>query len=153
MSRRQPVTEAGCDVIPFPVDDRARARLGLEQVRIHVAALGRELHWLATGDFRSPGEWAKETATSIVRTECIADCLAQVGAVWPAASADERCRQSYISATRDELRWSLGETASSLARLSDPAAGVADRREVLRELPLHRMRQQCILGRLHELIE
>lgn len=153
MPWRQPVTEAGRDVIPFPMDDRARARLGLEQVRIHVAALGRELQLLAKGNFRGPGEWARETATSIVRTECIADCLAQVGAVWPAASTDERCRQSCISAARDELRSSLGETASSLARLSDPAAGAADRHEVLRELPLHQMRQQCILGRLHELID
>lgn len=153
MSLREPATQAGCDVIPFPVDDRARARLGLEQVRIHVAALGRELQWLAKGNFRSPGEWARETATSIVRTECIADCLAQATAVWPADSADERCRRSCISAARDELRSSLCETASSLAQLSDPAAGVADRREVLRELPLHRMRQQRILGRLHELIE
>jgi hypothetical protein len=153
MSWRQPVTEAGCDVIPFPVDDRARARLGLEQVRIHLTALGREMQWLAKGNFRSPGEWAKETATSIVRTECIADCLAQATAVSPAVSADERCHQSCIGAARDELRSSLCETASSLARLSDPAAGAADRREVLRELPLHRMRQQRILGRLHELIE
>jgi hypothetical protein len=153
MPWRQPVIEATCDVIPFPVDDRARARLGLEQVRIHVAALGHELQWLAKGDFRGPGEWARETATSIVRTECITDCLAEATAVWPAASAVERWRQSCISVARDELRSSLCETASSLARLSDPAAGAADRRVILRELLFHRMLQQHILGRLQELIE
>jgi hypothetical protein len=153
MPWRQPVIEVTCDVIPFPVDDRARARLGLEQVRIHVTALAHELQWLAKGDFRGPGEWARETATSIVRTECITDCLAQATAFWPAASALERWRQGCIGVTRDELRSSLCETASSLTRLSDPAAGPADRRVIMRELLLHRIRQQHILERLQELIE
>jgi hypothetical protein len=74
-------------------------------------------------------------------------------AAWPAVTAAERRRQARIGDVRDELRSALSDTARSLARLGDPIAGPEERRQVLQELPLHRMRHQRILEWLHELIE
>jgi hypothetical protein len=148
-----PIIATGGDVIPFPARDQARARPGLEQVRFHAAALDRELQDLAVRDFRSAGEWARQAATPIVRTDCITGFLLTATAARPAATADERRRQGCIGDARDELRSALSDTARSLARLSDPTAGPEERREVLQELLSHRMRHQRIVGRLHELIE
>src|SRR5262249_3551871 len=95
----------------------------------------------------------RQAATPIVRTDCIMDFLMTVTVARPAVTADERRRQGYIGDVRDELRSALSATARSLARLGDPAAGPKERREILQQLPLHRMQHQRILGRLHELIE
>jgi hypothetical protein len=149
----RPIIATAGRVIPFPVRDQARARQGLEQVNFHTAVLDRELQDLAGRDFRSAGEWAVRTATPIVRTDCITDFLITVTSAKPAVTADECRRQARIGDVRDELRSALSETARSLAQLSDPVAGPEERREVLQELPLHRMRHQRILGRLHKLIE
>ncbi len=143
----------GGDVIPFPVRYQARIRLCLDQVGFHAAALDRELQDLARRDFRSAGEWAMQAATPIVRTDCITDFLITATADQPAVTADQRRRQACIGDLRDELRSALSDTARSLARLGDPTAGPEERRKVLQELPLHQMRHQRILGRLHELIE
>lgn len=148
-----PIVATGGDVLPFPVRDQARTDPSLKQVRLHAAALDRELQDLAQRDFSSAGEWARQAATPIVRTDCITDFLMTVTAARPAVTADERRRQGYIGDVRDELQSALSDTARSLARLGDPAAGPKERREVLQQLPLHRMRHQRILGRLHELIE
>ena len=94
-----------------------------------------------------------QAATPIVRTDCITDFLITATAAQPAVTVDECRRQACIGDLRDELRSALSDTARSLARLGDPTAGPEDRREVLQELPLHQMRRQRILGRLHELIE
>jgi hypothetical protein len=148
-----PTVAAGGNILPFPVRDQARTDPSLEQVRLHAVALDRELQDLAQRDFSSAGEWARQAATPIVRTDCITDFLMTVTAAWPAVTADERRRQGYISDVRDEFQSALSDTARSLAQLGDPTIGPEERREVLRQLPWHRMRHRCILGRLHELIE
>ena len=100
------------NVIPFPTDDQVRARLGLEQVRFHVAVLDRELEDLEERDFRGAGEWASHAATPIVRTDCISEYLAEVKAPGSAALTDER--KNEINDARDELQSALSETADSL---------------------------------------
>jgi len=154
-SRCPPIAPTGGDVIPFPVPAQSRTHphLELEQVRFHAAALDRELQDLMRRDFRSAGEWAMQAATPIVRTDCIMDLLITATAARPAVTTDERRRQACISGLRDELQSALLDTAKSLARLGDRAAGAEERCEVLQKLPFHRMRYQHILGRLHELIE
>jgi len=152
-TRCPPLVTTGGNVIPFRARDQARARPGLDQVRFHAAALDRELQDLEGRNFRSAGEWAKRAATPIVRTDCITGFLMTITAARPAVTTDERCRQGCIGYVRDELRLALSDTARSLVRLANPAAGPEERREVLQELPLHRMRHQRILIWLHELIE
>jgi Tfp pilus assembly protein PilN len=71
----------------------------------------------------------------------------------PEDSAGERRRRHNIENARNELRAALSATASSLARLSDPTSEVAERLQVLDELPLHRSQQQRILATLLELLE
>jgi hypothetical protein len=138
------------NVIPFPTDDQARVRLGLEQVRFHVAVLGRELEDLEGRDLRSVGEWAKQAATPIVRTDCISEYLAAATACGPAAFPEER--QDNINDARDELESALSETADSLTLLSNSRAGAQERRRALSKLPQYRIRHQRILSKLDRLI-
>lgn len=138
------------NVIPFPNDDQARVRLGLEQVRFHVAVLDQELEDLEGRDFRSVGEWANQAATPIVRTDCISEYLAEVRVSGSAAFADER--QDEINDAGDELQSALSETADSLTLLSNYRAGASERRKALSKLQLHRMRHQRILRKLDGLI-
>lgn len=152
-ARHPPIVASGGDVIPFPVRDRAQDHRSLEQVRLHAAALDRELQDLAGRDFRSAGEWAKQAAIPIVRTDCITDFVMAATVALPAVTTDERRRQARIGEVRDELWSALSDTARLLARLGVPTTGPEERRQVLQELPLHRMRHQRILKWLHELIE
>lgn len=138
------------NVIPFPADDQARVRLGLEQVRFHIAVLNRELEDLEGRDFHSAGEWASQAATPIVRTDCISEYLAEVKVSGSAAFPDER--QDEISGARDELQSALSETADSLTLLSSYRAGAPERRKALSRLHLYRMRHQRILRKLDGLI-
>lgn len=148
-----PMVASGGDVIPFPVRDQAQGRRHLEQVWLHAAALDRELQDLAGREFRSAGKWAKQAATPIVRTDCITNFVTAATVARPAVTADERRRQARIGDVRDELWSALSDTARLLARLGDPIAGPEERRQVLQELPLHRMRHRRILRWLQELIE
>jgi hypothetical protein len=138
------------NVIPFPTDDQARVRLGLEQVRFHVAALGCELEDLEGRDLRSVGEWAKQAASPIVRTDCISEYLAAATACGHAALPEER--QDEINDARDELESALSETAESLTLLSSSRAGAQERRKAQSKLPQYRMRHQRILRKLDRLI-
>jgi hypothetical protein len=138
------------NVIPFPTDDQARVRLGLEQVRFHVAALGCELEDLEGRDLRSVGEWAKQAASPIVRTDCISEYLAAATACGHAALPEER--QDEINDARDELESALSETADSLTLLSSSRAGAQERRKAQSKLPQYRMRHQRILRKLDRLI-
>ena len=135
------------NVIPFPTDDRARVRIGLEQVRFHAAVLDRELEDLAGQDFRSAGEWAEHAETLIVRTDCISEYLHAATAPGAAAFPDEL--QDEINDARDELQSALSETADSLAQLSGTKA--QERQNALSRLPLHQKRQQRILRKLDRL--
>lgn len=144
-------TGATLTTIPFPADDQTRARLCLEQARLHIEELDRELQRLARGGFRSPGEWARQTATPLVRIRCINSCLTSPAAVDSEAHTGEHWRWGDLENARHELQSVLLATATSVARLSDPVLGTADRRELLKELPLHRARQRRILAALREL--
>jgi hypothetical protein len=136
------------NVIPFPTDDRARVRIGLEQVRFHAAVLKHELEELAGQDFRSAGEWAEHAETLIVRTDCISEYLHAATAPGTEAFPDDL--QDEIDDARDELQSALSETAESLARLS--GAREQERQNALSRLPLHQKRQQRILVKLHRLM-
>lgn len=138
------------NVIPFPTDDQARVRLGLEQVRFHVAVLDRELEDLEGRDVRSVGEWAKRAATPIVRTDCISEYLTAATTCGPAAFPEER--QDKINDARDELESALSETADSLTLLSNSRARAQERQKALSKLPQYRVRHQRILRKLDRLI-
>jgi hypothetical protein len=139
-------------VIPVPAGREARTDFGLQRVRLHARALDRELERLARGNYRSAGQWASRAAVPIVRTVCITRYLA-VAADCPAVTAEERRRRWCLDQAREELRSALSATARSLTRLSDPAIGMAERREVLAELPAYLTQQRRILGTLNELFD
>ena len=135
-----------------PADREARIDFGLQRVRLHARALDRELERLAQGNYRGAGQWASRAAVPIVRTVCITRYLAVVAAR-PAVTAGERGRWRHLDDAREELRSALAATARSLTRLGDPALGMAERREVLAELPEYLTRQRRILGTLDELLD
>jgi hypothetical protein len=140
------------NVIPFPADDEARARLGIEQIRLHVKTLDLELQDLAAENFGCSGEWADQAATPILRTECIRSYLTAVVTARPAAVGDGRRRQRHLDKARDDLRSAMCATATALARLGDPDVGAPERRALLRELPRHRTRHQDVLETLDNLL-
>lgn len=143
------------NVIPFPTDDEARARLDLQQIRLHVQALDHELQELVIGHFWSSGEWAREAAAPIVRTECIRRYLttAVTSALKSGSGGRRRRRRRRVCNAGEELQSALSATASSLARLGDPAVGGTVRAEALREITYLRARQQRLLKTLDELFE
>jgi hypothetical protein len=135
------------NVIPFPKHD-GRACLGFEQIRLHVEALDRELLTLSQANFLSSGEWARQTATPIVRTEYIRNYLKAASAVLPAAMAAQHRRRRRLARACNELLTALSVTRISLTRIAEPALGPARRQVVLEELPVHRERQQRIFRKL-----
>jgi hypothetical protein len=145
-------SSAAVHIIPVPADREARIDFGLQRMRLHARALDRELERLAGGNYRSAGQWASRAAVPIVRTVCITRYLA-VAADRPAVTAEERRRRQYLDQAREELRSALSATARSLTRLGDPAIGMAERREVLAELPAYLALQRHILGTLDELFD
>ena len=145
-------SSAASHITLVPADREDRTDFGLQRVRLHARALDRELERLARGNYRSAGQWASRAAVPIVRTVCITRYLA-VAADHPAVTAEERRRRRHLDQAREELGPALSATARSLTRLGDPAIGMAERREVLAELPAYLTRQRRILGTLDELFE
>ena len=145
-------SSAAAAIIAVPADLDTRVDFGLQRVRLHARALDRELERLARGNYRGAGQWASRAAVPIVRTVCITRYLA-VAADRPAVTAEERRRRRYLDQAREELRSALSATARSLSRLGDPAIGMAERQEVLAELPRYRTRQRHFLGTLDELLD
>jgi hypothetical protein len=141
------------NVIPFPSDDEARARLTFEHIRVQAQMLDREMQRLAWGTFRGSGEWHRCTAALLVRIRCLDGYLRSFVPCGPAVSAQERRRRWRIEAARDDMRSALVAAATVLVLLSDPAVKAVERQKVLDELPLHRTRQACILTALDELVE
>ena len=139
-------------MIPFPVDAGGLGRSGIEQVRLHTEELDRELLQLARGTFRGPGEWARQTATPLVRIWLIRIYLTSLTITDPEKHVCER-RQLDVEKALDELGTALSATTNALTWLSDPTSDTADRREVLAELSLHRTQQQRILAVLLELLK
>jgi hypothetical protein len=143
------VTDEGAsNVIPFP-GCNGPARVGFEQIRLHVEALDRELQTLALGYPWSPGEWARQTAIPIVRTECIRSYLTAAGAVPPTAMMG-RYRWRCLTRARNDLLSALSATRISLTRMGEPGLGPAGRQEVLDKLPRHRDQQRRILRKLEK---
>jgi hypothetical protein len=138
------------NVVPFPVDDGARIRLGFVQIRLHAEALDRELQGLARASFQSSGEWAEQTATPMLRTDCIRGYLG--AATREGDPADGRRRQR-VNQAEHELAEALSATKTTLGRLSDLDLDEAGRRQLLQRLREHRAWHQRILGTLGELIE
>jgi hypothetical protein len=130
------------NVITFPADREAQARLVFEQVRLHIGELDGELQRLATGEWRSPGRWARQTATPLVRVQCIKKILLSLFLDPSDVSAHHRLRCRDSEEAWRKLNSVLSATAASVARLSDPAVGAAERWEVLSELQLHRARHR-----------
>jgi hypothetical protein len=80
------------NVIPFPGPDE-RVRRRFERIRLHIEALDQELLTLTQSNSWSSGEWARHTATPIVRTECIKSYLTAANTVLPAAMASQHRRR------------------------------------------------------------
>jgi hypothetical protein len=149
---RSPRSSAASAIVPVPADCDARIHFGLQRVRLHARALDRELETLARGNYRSAGQWASRAAVPIVRAQCITRYLA-VTADRPAVSAEEHGWRRHVDQAREDFRSALSATARSLTRLGDPAIGIAERREVLAELPEYRRRHRRSLGTLDKLLD
>jgi hypothetical protein len=134
------------NVIPFRGRNE-QSRTGFERIRRHVETLDRELQALARGYPRSPGEWARQTAIPIVRTECIRGYLTTANAVAPEAMMGPYRRRRLAQACNEFLS-ALSATRISLARMGEPGLGTAGRQKVLEELSTHRERQQHIVRKL-----
>jgi len=134
------------NVIQFP-GGRKLARSGFEQVRLQIEALDRELLTLTQGKSWSAGEWAKQTATPIVRTEYIGSYLTADSATPPAATVSQY-RRWRLARTRNELLSVLSAIRIMLTRMGEPTLGPIGRQEVLEKLPAHRKQQQHILRKL-----
>jgi hypothetical protein len=132
------------NVIQFP-GGYGRTRGGFEQIRLQIDALDRELLTLTQGNSWTSGEWARQTATPIVRTEYIRSHLTAASAISPTVSQYRRRRLARV---RDELLCMLSATRISLTRMGDPALGPTGRQEVLEKLSAHRKRQQRIFRKL-----
>jgi hypothetical protein len=139
------------NVIQFPADDGSQARLDFEQIRLDIEELDRELLRLAKGRFRSPGGWARQTATPLVRMRCISSQLASLSMAGLKVPAGHRRRWRDAEDARQELQSVLLATATSITRLSDPEIDAVERRELLKELTLHRARQRRTFAALLEL--
>jgi hypothetical protein len=143
------VTDKGASNV-IPLHGRnGRPPVGFEQIRLHVEALGRELQMLAQGPSWSPGEWARQTAIPIVRTECIRGYLTAAGAVPPTAMVG-RYRWRRLIRARNELLSVLWATRISLTLMGEPGLESESRQEVLEQLPAHRERQRRILRKLEK---
>lgn len=144
---------ATLNVIQFPADEGSRARLDFEQIRLHIEELDRELLRLAKGRFRSPGGWARQTATPLVRMRCISSQLASLSMAGLEVPTGHRRRWRDAEDARQQLQSVLLATATSITGLSDPEIDVVERRELLKELTLHRARQRRTFAALLELHE
>jgi hypothetical protein len=152
-SQSTPITATGAAIIPLRVRADARPRLHMELLTSHSAALDREVQGLIRQDFRTAGEWARQAATPIVRTDCIVDLLIAGTSGLPAVTTDEAHRQAVIAGLCDELQLALSEIAKLLARLGDLAAGPEERDSVLDRLAFDMMLYQRVLGLLAQLAE
>ncbi len=139
------------DIIPFPVDDEARVRLGLEQVRVHLSALDSELAELANGPDRSPGEWSTQTSTPMVRIECIQTYLAAVTDAYARTRRSERYLRQ-MTHIRSELDSILPCTRGSLGRLTDVSGQPDQRREAQGKFSVHRLQQQRMITKVERLL-
>jgi hypothetical protein len=139
-------------IIPVPSDGDARVDFGMQRVRLHSRALDRELARLARGNYRSAGQWASHAAVPIVRTQCITRYLA-IATVPRAVTVGECFLRRHLEQAREDFCVALSATARSLSQLGDPAIGMAERREVLADFTVYRMRQRRILGTLDELFD
>ena len=137
------------NVIPFPMDAALQGRTDRQRARFHAVALDHEVERLASGRFWSPGEWAREAAVPIVRTECIASYLstALVRSVQSGQTRQRRRQIRRVHQAERKLRSSLARTAGSLAQLSDPSIGSAERTALLQDLmDLGGQRQRILEG-------
>ena len=137
------------NVVPFPVNDKARIRLGFVQIQLHAEALDHELQELARATFPNSGEWALRTAIPMLRTDCIRDYLSAT--IHEEGPADGR-RRERVEQAQHELDQALSATKATLARLGADL-NETGRRQILRQLPVHRARQERIVQELDELIE
>jgi hypothetical protein len=136
------------EVIPFPVSDEARIRLGLGQIRDHLIALGAEFENLASWGSGSPGEWSNRAARSRVRLDCIESYASEVAAACARRLRHEHGRR-HIEFPQRELGSFVRGTADWLARLTESALGPA----VLSKVPRQQRQREFLLETMEELLE
>lgn len=107
------------NLVIFPTDSRARARLGFNEVSEHLEKLEAEIDSLADHPDWTDGDWAKSTAVPAVRIAYVRDVLATL----TTTLAERRADLLYTLPLRqgcDELRDTLGELITCLRRLTAP---------------------------------
>ena len=139
------------EVIPFPVSDEARIRLGLGQIRDHLIALGAEFEDLKSWSSGSPGQWSNRAARSKVRLDCIESYVSEVAAACARRPGQHGRRQ--IEEAYRELGSFIDGTASWLECLTKPVLGPAQLKAALGKVPRHRLQQQFLLDTVEELLE
>jgi hypothetical protein len=105
------------DVIPFPSNQAARARLAFQQAEEQLTVLDSDLATLdGMGDGR-PGEWARLASHPSVRVTGIAECLPMLFSLAPAGSSQSLESVDLEMACDDLASW-LRSTGENLLQLS-----------------------------------
>ena len=114
------------NLVIFPTDPRARARLGFDEVSTHLAKLETEIDGPARHHEWTSGDWAQNTAASSVRIAYVRDVIATLTKTLDERPADLlyalRFRQGC-----DDLESSLAEVSARLWRLTDPSSSLHER--------------------------
>ncbi len=139
------------EVIPFPVSDEARIRLGLGQIRDHLIALGVEFGELASWGSGSAGAWSNRAARSKVRLDCIEGYASEVAAACARRPGHSGRRQ--IENAYREISSFIEVTANWLERLTRPTSAPTELRAALGKVRRRRLQQQFLLARVEELLE
>lgn len=105
------------NLVIFPTDSRARARLGFNEVSAHLEKLEAEIDNLAGHPDWTGGDWAKNTAVPAVRIAYVRDVLATL----TTTLAERRADLLYTLPLRqgcDDLRNALEELITCLRLLT-----------------------------------
>ena len=117
------------NLVIFPTDSRARARLEFNEVSGHLEKLEAEIDSLAGHQDWTAGDWAENTAASAVRIAYVRNVLATLTATLEERQAD----LLYTLPLRrgcDDLRSSLEELGARLRRLTDPSSSRHERARI-----------------------
>jgi hypothetical protein len=114
------------NLVIFPADPRARARLSFNEVRTHLAALEAELDGLAGHRDWTPGDWAENTAASAMRVAYVRDAIATLTKTLEERPADLLYVLRLLQEC-DALETSLEGVSTQLHRLTAPSSSQKER--------------------------
>lgn len=140
------------DVIPFPVTDAARIRLGLQEARAHLEKLDADLAELAAKPDLTPGDWVSWSARVDVRVECIRDYVLSMPSGGGVAM-ERRGGARIIARTGSSVLSFLTSVSHTVGVLKDPSEKSKSRRLAIERLIIHRQQNRRVLSGLAQALE